>query len=288
MSHVVGTIRCVGSSSDSLNSRINRNSSDSLNSRINHSSIEPKYLDGATKLTYVSGFDGDYVKLEDLLQKVHLKNAFLSVLDVDWDWLLTKLPENILIVIAKHWDSGQEAEGVYILPDTNILLVHPPLSNTQIGCFHAKLMLLFFDGWMRVVVASGNLIPYDWETSENVIFVQDFPIVQATGFKNHIVNKLSQYDFSRAKAKLVASIPGEYKGIEDMKKYGHGRLCKVVQEVCGQNENLILECQTSTIGSLNVDFLHEFYRSASGIDPLDISKPCAKKGQGVEIPLPQI
>ncbi|CAG8806381.1 38287_t:CDS:2, partial [Gigaspora margarita] len=269
----------------------------------------PKYLDGATKLTYVSGFDGDYVKLEDLLQKDHLKTAFLSALDVDWDWLLTKLPENILIVIAKHWDSGQEAEGVYILPDTNILLVHPPLSNAQIGCFHAKLMLLFFDGWMRVVVASGNLIPYDWETNENVIFVQDFPIVQATGsnnrnlhpfakdikdfilaigLKNHIVNKFSQYDFSRAKAKLVASIPGAYKGIEDMKKYGHGRLCKVIQEVCGQNENIILECQASTIGSLNVDFLHEFYRSASGIDPLEISKPHAKKGQGVEIPLPQI
>ncbi|KAF0399784.1 phospholipase D/nuclease [Gigaspora margarita] len=149
-------------------------------------------------------------------------------------------------------------------------------------------MLLFFDGWMRVVVASGNLIPYDWETNENVIFVQDFPIVQATGsnnrnlhpfakdikdfilaigFKNHIVNKLSQYDFSRAKAKLVASIPGEYKGIEDMKNMVTG---------------------TSTISSLNVDFLHEFYRSASGIDPLEISKPHAKKGQGVEIPLPQI
>ncbi|RIB14340.1 hypothetical protein C2G38_2248309 [Gigaspora rosea] len=169
----------------------------------------------------------------------HLKNAFLSALDVDWDWLLTKLPENILIVIAKHWNSGQETEGVYILPDTNILLVHPPLSNTQIGCFHAKLMLLFFDGWMRVVVASGILIPYDWETNENVIFVQDFPIVQATGIKNHIVNKLSQYDFSRAKAKLIASIPGAYKGIENMKKYGHGSLCKVVQEVCGPNENLI-------------------------------------------------
>ncbi|KAF0450063.1 phospholipase D/nuclease [Gigaspora margarita] len=297
MSHVVGTIRCVGSSSDSLDSRINR------------SSTEPKYLDGATKLTYVSGFDGDYVKLEDLLQKDHLKDAFLCALAVDLDWLLTKLPENILIVIAKHWDSRQEAEGVYILPDTNILLVHPPLPNAPIGCFHAKLMLLFFDGWMRVVVASGNLIPYDWETNENVIFVQDFPIVQATGsnngnlhpfaqdikdfilaigLKNHIVNKLSQYDFSRAKAKLVASIPGAYKGVENIKKYGHGRLCKVVQEVCGQNENIILECQTSTLGGLTADFLHEFYRSASGIDPLEISKPRTKKSQGVERPLPQM
>ncbi|RIB02705.1 hypothetical protein C2G38_2227139 [Gigaspora rosea] len=57
---------------------------------------------------YISGFDGNYIKLEDLLQKDHLKNAFLSALDVDWDWLLTKLPENIFIVIAKHWDSGQE------------------------------------------------------------------------------------------------------------------------------------------------------------------------------------
>ncbi|CAG8556878.1 447_t:CDS:10 [Dentiscutata erythropus] len=296
MSHVVGTIKCVGSSSDSLDSRINR------------SSTEPKYLDGATKLTYVSGFDGDYIKLEDLLQKDHLKDAFLCALAVDLEWLLTKLPEKILIVIAKHWDSEQEAEGVYILPGTNVLLVHPPLANAPIGCFHAKLMLLFFDGWMRVVVASGNLIRYDWETNENVIFVQDFPKVQATdsnndnlhpfaqdiknfilamGLKNHIVNKLPQYDFSRAKAKLVASIPGVYKGIENIKKYGHGRLCKVVQEICGPNENIILECQTSTLGGLNADFLREFHRSASGIDP-EISKPRTKKSQGVERLLPQM
>ncbi|CAG8551358.1 2265_t:CDS:10, partial [Racocetra persica] len=267
----------------------------------------PKYLDGATKLTYVEGFDGDYVKLENLLQKDHLKNAFLCALTVDLEWLLNKLPQNILIVIAKHWNSAQEAEGVYILPDTNILLVHPPLPNATFGCFHAKLMLLFFDGWLRVVVASGNLISYDWEINENVVFVQDFPSRQVTdsnddnlhpfaqdikdfilamGLKNHIVNKLSQYDFSKAKAKIVASIPGVYKGTEEIKRYGHRRLCRVIQDVCGPNENIILECQTSTLGGLTADFLHEFYRSASGIDTIEISKSRTKKNQEIERQLP--
>ncbi|CAG8799595.1 3964_t:CDS:1, partial [Cetraspora pellucida] len=49
-------------------------------------------------------------------------------------------------------------------------------------------------------------------------------------------------------AKLVASIPGVYKGTEDIRRYGHGRLCKVIKDVCGPNENIILECQVGSGG----------------------------------------
>ena len=93
------------------------------------------------------------------------------------------------------------------------------------GCFHAKLMILIYGGWMRVVISSANLISHDWEISENVVFIQDFPkynncysfkkddnnnnlhlfakelkdYLLAMGLKSHIIDKLPQYDFSKAK-----------------------------------------------------------------------------------------
>lgn len=32
----------------------------------------------------------------------------------------------------------------------------------QVNCMHSKLMLLFYPLYLRVVVPSANLVPYDW------------------------------------------------------------------------------------------------------------------------------
>jgi hypothetical protein len=97
------------------------------------------------------------------------------------------------------------------------------MSNMGHGCFHAKLMILIYDEWIRVVISSANLISHDWEISENIVFVQDFPrynennttnndlhlfakelkdYLLAMGLKSHIIDKLPQYDFSKAKVKF--------------------------------------------------------------------------------------
>lgn len=38
------------------------------------------------------------------------------------------------------------------------IIVHPPMGNGKFGCFHAKLMLLYFGGFVRVVIGSANLV----------------------------------------------------------------------------------------------------------------------------------
>lgn len=114
-------------------------------------------------------------------------------------------------------------QGVFCIPNTNILLVHPPMSSMGHGCFHAKLMILIYDEWIRVVISSANLISHDWEISENIVFIQDFPrynenniinndlhlfakelkdYLLAMGLKSHIIDKLPQYDYSKAKVKF--------------------------------------------------------------------------------------
>lgn len=43
----------------------------------------------------------------------------------------------------------------------NLRLCFPPMPG-QVNCMHSKLMLLFRAQYLRVVVPTANLIPYDW------------------------------------------------------------------------------------------------------------------------------
>lgn len=45
-----------------------------------------------------------------------------------------------------------------------------------------------------------------------------------------IIEALKPFDFSKATARLVASIPGTYSG-SDLHKYGHVRLANLVHEI---------------------------------------------------------
>ena len=46
------------------------------------------------------------------------------------------------------------------VPSKNVRFCFPPMGGY--GAMHAKIQLLKFPGYMRVVVPSGNLTPYDW------------------------------------------------------------------------------------------------------------------------------
>ncbi|CAG8738169.1 8605_t:CDS:2, partial [Ambispora leptoticha] len=186
-----------------------------------------KYANGALKLTYIPNFRGDYVKFEDLIEKSKVKRAFLSCFVVSLDWVQQNFPSQARIVLAKQRDYSAQKPGVYTTIFDNIVLVNPPMLNSEFGCFHAKIMLLYYDNWMRVVITSANLIPMDWEQMENVVFVQDFPLLEtpasdisqqpefaqdlsafvlAMRVKDsqdkvliQVTDKLCHYDFSKAK-----------------------------------------------------------------------------------------
>lgn len=89
------------------------------------------------------------------------------------------------------------------------------------GAMHSKLQLLKYPDYLRVVVPTANLVPYDWgETGvmENMVFLIDLPKLGAsvdhqpthfstelgrflseTGVGAGMVSSLSNYDFSRTK-----------------------------------------------------------------------------------------
>lgn len=127
-----------------------------------------------------------------------------------------------------------------------VKLAYPPLTPLMAGghcCMHAKFMLIWYAGGLRVVVGSGNLIGEDWgergAAMENVWWWQDFPEVrghattlppstfgwdlvkfmrQLQVVPAHIERlmdgdgRLLRYDFSTATATLVASVNGKRSG----------------------------------------------------------------------------
>ncbi|KAJ3083630.1 hypothetical protein HK102_000980 [Quaeritorhiza haematococci] len=85
--------------------------------------------------------------------------------------------------------------------------------------------------FLRIVISSANLIPEHFSSVENVVWVQDFPLLPAPSSPAHNRHEFCQYlssyltlmgapaewptllhnyDYSRAKARLVASYPGDY------------------------------------------------------------------------------
>lgn len=114
-----------------------------------------------------------------------------------------------------------------------------------VGCHHPKLLVLQREHTLRLIITSANLVAKQWNDVTNTIWWQDFPrrnspdcapffnqichgdaddnlnsdfVAQLAGFiatlvsdvpsQTHWIVELSKYDFTRASAYLVASVPG--------------------------------------------------------------------------------
>lgn len=58
------------------------------------------------------------------------------------------------------------------VPSEVIRFVFPPMENGA-SFMHSKLQLLKYPKYLRIVVPTGNLVPYDWGetgTMENVLY----------------------------------------------------------------------------------------------------------------------
>ncbi|KAF8305772.1 phospholipase D/nuclease [Clavulina sp. PMI_390] len=77
---------------------------------------------------------------------------------------------------------------------------------------------------------------------------------------------LERYDFSKVKVALVCSLPGKFKRAE-MQTVGHTGLMRALRNVgarCPADQQIALECQGSSIGRYNADWVDAFRRSAQG------------------------
>ncbi|KAJ3090594.1 hypothetical protein HK102_003259 [Quaeritorhiza haematococci] len=278
------------------------------------SEIAPKYLDGKVGLTYVKGFSRvDCIAIQDLIKKKHLQKAVLSAFQIDRRWLASILPSDIKLCVVGDRPKDMPETMHHTQISENELWVFPP-KLPGYGCMHTKLMLLWYDGFLRVVVASANLVDYDWEELENASFdnVRDrfgrelLGVLSALHVPNSVKNLLSQYDYGRATAFLVASVAGQHSG-ENLYTFGHLGLSRTIRNIittyagahavspnvtgtsasrgAGRlaggttamdaaslarmtrtNKAASIDYQTSSLGSLTYEWHKDFYNSLCGDD----------------------
>ncbi|PNY25902.1 Uncharacterized protein TCAP_04154 [Tolypocladium capitatum] len=190
------------------------------------------YPNGVVKRTWVRGYPrtGDDIKIEEVLQKDKLLLAMLSSFQWDEEWMMSKLDmTKTKLVLATFAADDRQKEAMRANVPLSIKFCFPKMHGP--GSMHSKLQLLKYPDYLRVVVPTGNLVPYDWgETGvmENMVFLIDLPrldktadrkptmftlelerFLRAMGIEDSMVDSLSNYDFSRtSNLGLVHSRPG--------------------------------------------------------------------------------
>ncbi|KAF7345486.1 hypothetical protein MVEN_01567100 [Mycena venus] len=106
------------------------------------------------------------------------------------------------------------------------------------------------------------------------------------------------WDWSSVTAELVPSIAGKYEGWKKIKTTGHPRLMRALETLglatSNMTQNLVIECQGSSIGLYTTQWFNQFYISASGNSAaleahMDLSEGKRKKleyPRGVKVVFP--
>ncbi|KAL8674241.1 MAG: hypothetical protein Q9168_001366 [Polycauliona sp. 1 TL-2023] len=275
------------------------------------------YANGAVKKTWAFGHarNKDDIKIEELLQKDDLTLAVLSSFQWDMEWLLrklkTKTTQLIFVMQAETEDiKAQYRNETASMP--NLRLCFPSMAG-QVNCMHSKLMLLSYPTHLRVVVPTANLVPYDWGetgTMENAIFLIDLPrlpsnpstspkmtdfgddlihFLSAMGLEKSIIDSMHHFDFSAtADLAFVHTIGGTT--TNDSPSWGRTGYCGLGRAVSqlglATNSPLNIDYITSSVGSLNTEFLSTLYLAAQGDQGLAIyewrTTPASKRSKIVD------
>lgn len=284
-------------SAKSLDPPRSKSTASLIKSSVPTSASEPTFLDGAVRKTWASGYDrNEDIKIEEVLQRNDLTLAVLSSFQWEIDWLFSKLnlktTQVTLVMQAKDEPvKRQYEEETSAMP--NIRLCFPPMEGS-VQCMHSKLMLLGHPSYLRIVVPTANLVPYDWGEGgimENMLFLIDLPrlpashaktpmtsfgkeliyFLEATGLDGKSIQSISNFDFSRTQdIAFVHSIGGVHVGKEESwRRTGYCGLGTAIRELGLANEStLTVDFVTSSMGSLNIEFLTTLYMAAQGDDGL--------------------
>ncbi|KAK3837330.1 MAG: tyrosyl-DNA phosphodiesterase-domain-containing protein [Linnemannia gamsii] len=246
-----------------------------------------KYHTATFRNTYIRGTTpGKWdVRFRDLVNKEHLMKAVVTAMDLEEKWLEPYLPHHIpqcRVVYQK--DIPADGRPRYAKSE-KMMYVHPRIQG--FGTFHAKLMILFYPLFCRIVVSSANLVEHDWEFLVNTLYVQDFqhlPSVDSAEqlgdfgetlidyltkmqVPSKIIRTVKRVNFSPAKVVLIPAVNGWHPVNNERHTYGIARLAKVMQTVTTETQEWDLEYQTSSLGKLTVKFLGELNRAFRGFTP---------------------
>ena len=188
------------------------------------------------------------VTFEELVDKAHLQSGIFTTFCFDPEFLLPRVRRATPVTIVKHWAPPEERAGHFLVRE-NVTCLHPRLDRFQ--SMHAKLYVLLFPAFVRVVVTSANLTQGDYEGVLQNFWAQDFPrkAARATpagggrglgaGFRRELYAFLEQlplnpkfldaYDLEAARVELVASVPGRY-ARDDRGRYGCLRIAGLLRK----------------------------------------------------------
>lgn len=224
----------------------------------------------------------DCVSFDDVVPIAGLSKACLSSFAIDDDWLMAKLGTVPKLCIVRQKPNDVPTDIGMLQISQQLLFVFPEMKN-GFGCMHIKLMLLFYSDYLRVVIGSANLIPFDWQRIENVVFFQDFPLadgepigspfgsdlvmcLRQMGVPETVVDSVTNYDFTNARAELVLSRPG--KPVDCL--VGQKRLKEVVAKIAQRHHvdfsTVIPSLYSSSIGNCATDWLKQMLVSCRGIE----------------------
>ncbi|XP_078157111.1 tyrosyl-DNA phosphodiesterase-like protein isoform X2 [Carex rostrata] len=237
------------------------------------------------------------VTIRDVIQGDVLV-AILSNYMVDIDWLLSACPnlKKIPHVLVAHGESGASFDHLPKNKLGNWVFHKPPLPISY-GTHHSKAMFLIYPTGIRIIVHTANLIHVDWNNKTQGLWMQDFPWKDASAltgnnrspFENDLVDYLAtlkipelrvslpsignvsinaaffrKFDYSRAKVRLIASVPGYHNG-SSLTKWGHMKLRSILESCKFSKEfsKSPLIYQFSSLGSLDEKWMNEFGSSLS-------------------------
>ena len=253
---------------------------------------------GTVKKTWALGHARDSfdIKLEEVLQRHDLTLAVLSSFQWDVEWLLGKIDTRntqVVFVMQAKEDSVRQQYRRETADMPNLRLCFPPMEG-QVNCMHSKLMLLSHPAYLRIVVPTANLVPYDWgETGfmENSLFLIDLPrlsdgkstsptdmtlfgldliyFLEATGLDPKIIQSIYNFDFSATSNYAFVHTIGGTHAREAWRRTGYCGLGRAIQQLnLKTSQNLKIDFVASSVGSLNYGFLSGLYLAAQGDDGL--------------------
>lgn len=199
-------------------------------------------------------------------------------------------PEITMITLA----SGDLKAGVYAplhpqLPNW-IRLVVPRRGLNEYTTMHMKFIMLYYEDRLRLMILSGNLVDYDWSRIENTAFIHDFHKLpsgekdSSSAYGSQMRRVLSSLSVpaghfamrmmetyqmeSYCEAQIVASLPTftPVAGWNAIEELGVGRLAKVVRDMLGSSDKMIIETQGSSMGSYSPRWLQQIHLACSGAD----------------------
>ncbi|KAG5925566.1 hypothetical protein E4U42_004168 [Claviceps africana] len=248
------------------------------------------YPNGVVKRTWARGYETseDVIHIDEILQKDKLLLAIFSSFQWNESWLLGKinLSQTKVLLAAFAANDAQKELMRQNAPD-NVRFCFPPMHGYH--CMHSKLQILKFPNYLRIVIPTGNLVPYDWgETGlmENMVFLIDLPLSsrednkppQMTLFQSHLqqylhamgvgaemIASLSKYDFAKtADLGFVYSIPGRHLTSSPSPVGFAGLATTVAALGLASHQPIQVDYACASLGALKYDFLKSIYSACQG------------------------